>query len=58
MQASMDEIKVLWIIVFFIFTLILIFTWSKILVISRKLGIIINLIKKCDDIKAQDSNKP
>jgi hypothetical protein len=47
----LDEIKILWVVIFFVFTLVLIFTWSKIIVMSRKMDAVLNLLQKCNEQK-------
>ena len=46
----MEIIKLLWIVEFFFFTLILIFIWAKMVVISNKVTKVIGLVKECDKI--------
>jgi hypothetical protein len=46
----MEYIRILWIIVFFFFSLSLIFIWSKILVLFRRITAIHNLLQNCENI--------
>lgn len=49
----MELIQIFWVIIFFFFALVLIFTWSKISIISRKISTIISTI---DNIKKLENN--
>jgi hypothetical protein len=54
----MELIKVFWIIIFFLFTLTLLFVWSKMYIISRKIKHIASLIDQSsgiDEKKAKDT---
>jgi hypothetical protein len=44
----MDIVRTIWIVNFFFFVLILIFAWSKIYLITRRIDAILMMIKKCD----------
>jgi|GEM_PF-1461265 len=46
----MDIIRIVWIFIFFFFTLILIFTWSKIVIISGKIKAITRLVGEIEDM--------
>lgn len=48
----MQVLTAIWIITFFFFALILIFVWSKLVVVSGKIKSITGIIKNCDDIKS------
>ena len=48
-------IRIIWIIVFFLFAITLIFIWSKVLIISRKLTTISAIIKKSQELTAETS---
>jgi len=47
---SMEVIKILWIVTFFFFTLILIFIWSKGIVITNRIKTVSALIEKIEEI--------
>ena len=49
-QVHMDIVRTLWIVNFFSFVLILIFMWSKIYLVGRRIDDIISIVKKCDDL--------
>ena len=46
----MEVIKILWIIIFFFFTLMLIFIWSKITLISNKIKQVSAVIDKSKEV--------
>lgn len=46
----MELVKLLWILIFFLFSLTLIFIWSKIYVLSKKLQELSDLLKKTSDL--------
>ncbi len=46
----MEIIKILWIIIFFFFTLILIFIWSKITLISNKIKKVSTAVDQLKDV--------
>jgi hypothetical protein len=46
----MDIVRTLWIVNFFFFVLILIFMWSKIYLIGRRIDDIVSIVKKCDEL--------
>lgn len=46
----MEVIKILWIIIFFFFTLMLIFIWSKITLISNKIKKVSGIIDKAKEV--------
>jgi hypothetical protein len=46
----MEIIKILWIIIFFFFTLMLIFIWSKITLISNKIKKVSAVIDKAQEV--------
>jgi hypothetical protein len=51
----MEELKIVWSVIFFFFMLILIFTWSKIVVISNRIKKVILLIDKFDQIYSDNN---
>ena len=50
LKARMDIIRIIWTINFFFFLLILIFLWSKLYLISRKITDLISILRKCDEL--------
>ncbi len=52
---SMEAINILWVITFFFFTLILIFIWSKIIVVSKKLNSVSLLVAECEKIESGEA---
>jgi hypothetical protein len=46
-------VRIIWIIVFFIFSITLIFVWSKILIISKKIKTISATVKKIQEISQE-----
>jgi hypothetical protein len=46
----MEILRIIWIINFFFFLLILFYLWSKISLILKKNNELIDLLKKCDDL--------
>ncbi|MBN1982224.1 MAG: hypothetical protein JW795_11875 [Chitinivibrionales bacterium] len=52
----MELVKAGWGILFLFFTLILVFMWSKIIVISQKLALIFELLDKSESIEKEDSS--
>jgi len=57
----MEILKILWILIFFLFSLNLIFIWSKIYVIYKRLESLTELLKKTaelsDDFNKSSSNE-
>ncbi len=51
----MEIVKILWIIKFFFFTLVLFFIWSKINVISNKIKTITSSIEDIKKLESEDS---
>jgi hypothetical protein len=51
----MEIVKILWIIKFFFFTLVLFFIWSKINVISNKIKAITSSIEDIKKLESEDS---
>jgi len=51
-------IKLLWAVNFFFFTLVLIFIWSKILVVSQKIKVSSSLLEKIRALSENVSDKP
>ncbi len=47
----MEALNILWVITFFLFTLILIFIWSKIIVVSNKIKTVSSLVEECDRVE-------
>ena len=57
----MENLKVVWIIIFFFFSLCLIFIWSKILVLFKRTTAVIDMLKSFDLLDAdsvQSDRKP
>jgi hypothetical protein len=46
----MELVKIAWIVIFLLFSLTLIFVWSKMYIISRKTKAIDMLITQCDGV--------
>lgn len=46
----MDVLRIFWIINFFFFLLVLIFLWSKMYLITKKINDLLSTIKQCDDL--------
>jgi len=46
----MEELKIVWSVAFFFFMLILIFTWSKVVVISNRIKKVVLIIDKFNQI--------
>lgn len=53
----MEILKILWTITFFFFTLILIFIWSKIIVVSNKLKAVSTLVAESEKIEFGENEK-
>ena len=51
----MELVKILWIIKFFFFTLVLFFIWSKMNVISKKVKTITSSIEDIDKLWSEDA---
>ena len=54
----MEWVRVIWILNFFFFALILIFTWSKMAVISGKIKSITQLMEGLDELAPEQAEKP
>jgi hypothetical protein len=52
----MEAIQIVWTVTFFFFTLILIFIWSKALVISKKMENIVSLIEQSEKNAQEDTD--
>jgi hypothetical protein len=46
----MEQIKILWIVFFFLFSLTLLFTWSKVYIISRKVKNVAALLSQIESL--------
>ncbi len=46
----MEIVRIIWIVNFFFFLLVLIFLWSKIYLVAKKIGQLTSIIKNCDEI--------
>jgi cell division protein FtsL len=46
----MELVKIAWVVIFLLFSLTLIFVWSKMYIISRKIKAIDALITQCDSV--------
>jgi len=51
----MEIVKILWIVIFFFFTLVLFFTWAKINVISTKIKRMTSIIEDIEKIQNKDA---
>ncbi len=51
----MEYVKILWIAVFFLFSLCLIFVWGKILVLFKRTAAIATLLKNCEQLNGNES---
>jgi hypothetical protein len=49
----MEVVRIFWIITFFFFLLVLIFLWSKIYLIMKKINDLLAIIKKCNDLASE-----
>jgi hypothetical protein len=54
----MELIKLLWIVVFFLFSLTLLFVWSKLYIISKKAKAITTLLGDIEAIESKDAEVP
>ncbi len=50
----MEILQLLWTITFFFFTLILIFIWSKVIVVSNKIKAVTDLIEKFSTVNVDE----
>jgi uncharacterized membrane protein YhaH (DUF805 family) len=50
LKTSMDIIRTIWIINFFFFLLVLIFLWSKLYLISRRMSDLLSILKKNEQL--------
>jgi cell division protein FtsL len=46
----MELVKIAWVVIFLLFSLTLIFVWSKMYIISRKIKAIDTLLMQCDGV--------
>jgi hypothetical protein len=53
----MEIIRIVWVFIFFFFALILIFTWSKMTIISGKIKAISRLIENIDTVSKPESEQ-
>ena len=53
----MDVVRIFWVINFFFFLLVLIFLWSKMYLITRKINDLLSTIKACDEIPLEGTKK-
>jgi len=51
----MEYIKVIWILIFFVFSLNLIFIWSKLLVLFKRMSSLLVIIDTCEQITSEFS---
>jgi hypothetical protein len=51
----MEYIKIIWIIIFFIFSLNLIFIWSKLLVLFKRMATLLALLDTCEQVASEFS---
>ena len=54
-EFPMEYVTIIWIIVFFLFSLCLLFTWSKTLVLFKRASAIETLLKKCEKLAGSES---
>ena len=54
-ELPMEYVTVLWIAVFFLFSLCLFFIWSKTLVLLKRMAAIETLIEKCGKLAENES---
>jgi hypothetical protein len=54
----MELIKLLWILIFFLFSLSLIFIWSKISVLYKRVEILTVLLSQCAELDKEFSKNP
>ncbi|MBD3395685.1 MAG: hypothetical protein GF418_08665 [Chitinivibrionales bacterium] len=54
----MELVRVIWIFIFFFFALILLFTWSKMAVISGKIKTIMRLVSEAENLSAGEAGPP
>lgn len=52
-EFPMEYIKILWIIVFFIFSLNLIFIWSKLLVLFKRIAALQTILDACEQVTGE-----
>jgi hypothetical protein len=53
----MDFIRIFWVINFFFFLLVLIFLWSKMYLITKKINELLFTVKQCDEIPEDDAQE-
>jgi hypothetical protein len=51
----MDLIKVLWIVVFFLFSLTLLFVWSKLYIISKKAKAVTTILGEIESLEEKEA---
>jgi hypothetical protein len=54
----MEWIKGIWLVNFFFFALILLFVWSKTVIIGKKTAMINSLARKVDEMQVDESTPP
>jgi cell division protein FtsL len=53
----MEFVKIAWVIIFLLFALSLLFVWSKVYIVSRKIKAIDDLINRCESLGGVQSGK-
>lgn len=53
----MDVVRIFWVINFFFFLLVLIFLWSKMYLITRKINDVLSIIKQCNEMPREGNQK-
>jgi hypothetical protein len=53
----MDVVRIFWVINFFFFLLVLIFLWSKMYLITKKINDLLSIIKQSNDLGHSDTMK-
>jgi hypothetical protein len=53
MAESLETLKILWVVIFFLFSVILFFIWSKILLITKKLDSLSHLVSEIETIGSE-----
>ncbi len=49
----MQVIRTIWVVNFFLFSLILLFVWSKVVIISKRVTQLLPLIKKVQELRSE-----
>jgi hypothetical protein len=54
-MEQLELIKLLWIVVFFLFSLTLLFVWSKLYIISKKAQALVTLLGEIESLEEKDT---